>query len=223
MFEKAIQSLKAGWRFKDKFTLLTLAAYTSRTSSRWATKFLIDRAFFNDRIKLKLNIPNIENEYVEVLIRKEDFESDYQGICELILFNCYTMPLKFQPEIIVDGGGNTGLFTLLANRFYPECPILLFEPLESNLKIIGEHLALNKAKCISYKGIITDQDGEFPFYIREANTSSFDSSDPYTDVIYVKSFNLYDQLNTYSFNKALIKLDIEGAEVQVIPELLNKF
>ncbi|MBX3256529.1 MAG: FkbM family methyltransferase [Chitinophagaceae bacterium] len=221
MFEKAIRSSKSGWGIKNKLKLLALAAYTSRSGSRWLTGPFIEAQYIEGQMKLKLKIPSKSNDSIEVLVRREHFESDYQSLSELVLFNCYKMPVAFQPDIIIDGGGNTGLFTILANKFYPDIPILLFEPLVSNMRIIEEHLKINGGKCVPYNGIITNSEGELPFYVRHANTSSFDPKDPYTEVLFVKSFSLQERLKEYSFNKVLIKLDIEGAEVEVIPELLS--
>ena len=142
---------------------------------------------------------------------------------EIMLENCYRVPCDKKFDIIIDGGGNTGLFTVLCNKVYPSTNIIMFEPLETNIEISKIHFKLNNSASEIKQGIISLKEEDVIFYIRDANNSSFEDSQPYTDKRSVRSYNLINEMSRHTFSDALIKLDIEGAEMEVIPELLINF
>ena len=55
-----------------------------------------------------------------------------------------------------------------------------------------------------------------PFYCREANQSSFESAKPYTRVIEIPVVTLQDAIGSAAVQRILIKLDIEGMEVEAL-------
>jgi FkbM family methyltransferase len=223
MFIKGKLALKRGSSFSDKFRLLVLAAYTSRPRLRPMLKPIVKSFTERGTIKVDIALAEKSDKNINVYLRDKHFDSDYLSMSELALFNCYHLPIKMKPDIIVDGGGNTGLFTLLCNKYYPGVPVLTYEPVEENIAAINRHLDANNSRCNLFPGIITLKDGDLPFYLRNANNSSFDPHEPYHSQISIRSFNLVNELKSHSFNNALIKLDIEGSEVEVLPDLLAHF
>ena len=55
-----------------------------------------------------------------------------------------------------------------------------------------------------------------PFYCREAIDSSFDPDKPYTSVVEIPVYTLQDAIGSYPAKRILIKLDIEGMEMEVL-------
>jgi hypothetical protein len=55
-----------------------------------------------------------------------------------------------------------------------------------------------------------------PFYCRESINSSFDPAKPYDSVIDVPVYLLEDAIGAYPAMRILIKLDIEGMEVEAL-------
>jgi FkbM family methyltransferase len=218
VFKKAKTAFHKGYQFADKVKLLFLAAYTSRPGFRLIINPVIRLLAKGNLIKVSVNSGFGR---VVVLLRCPDIESDYLSMTEILLDNCYQFPFDRKFDIIVDGGGNTGLFTVLCNRDYSETNILLFEPLEKNIEISKIHFKLNNAVAEIKKGIISLNEGEVEFYVRNANNSSLDSGTPYNSTVNVTSYNLAKELSKHKFSEALIKLDIEGAEVDIIPDLLK--
>jgi hypothetical protein len=49
-------------------------------------------------------------------IRVADLQSDWQTVQEVAVEQVYRMPPEFVPDLIIDGGGNTGLFTSSRSR-----------------------------------------------------------------------------------------------------------
>ena len=220
MFIKAKTALAKGDTFSDKVKFFILAAYTSRPKFRFITG-----VFFKLLIKEGLIKLSVKSDYgkIYVVIRLKDFDSDYLSVTEILLENCYRFPYNKKFDIIIDGGGNTGLYTVLSNKAYPSTNIILFEPLDTNIEISRIHFKLNNSVCEIKQGIISLNEEDVNFYIRNANNSSFEDSEPYTSKVSVKSYNLVNEMSKITFSDALIKLDIEGAEVEVIPNLLKKF
>jgi hypothetical protein len=65
-----------------------------------------------------------------------DLRSDLQSALELGVDDCYCLGRLKEPEFVVDGGGNTGLFTLAACARWPKASIVVCEPVPANLKIL---------------------------------------------------------------------------------------
>jgi FkbM family methyltransferase len=218
MFIKAKTALEKGYTFSDKIKLFILAAYTSRPKFKVITGIFFKKLIKQGLIKLSLKS---DHGRIYVVLRLADFYSDYLSMTEVMLENCYKIPFNKKFDIVIDGGGNTGLFTVLCNKVYPSANIIMFEPLEKNVEISKSHFKLNNSACEIKQGIISLKVGDVSLYIRNANNSSLSDLDPYTDKFNVKSYNLVNELCKHKFSEALIKLDIEGAEVEVIPDLLN--
>src|ERR1039458_4234640 len=86
--------------------------------------------------------------FVKSFVRMSELESDYLSTRELGVDDVYELDLSFQPDLVIDGGGNIGLFTLRAAAGL-EGPgdasvrFVICEPVPENLEQIRKHLALN--------------------------------------------------------------------------------
>ena len=65
-------------------------------------------------------------------------------------------------------------------------------------------------------GCLGGERRSIPFYCREAIDSSFDPEKPYTSVIEIPVYTLQDAIGSCSAGRILIKLDIEGMEIEVL-------
>lgn len=153
---------------------------------------------------------------LRVAIQEDDEVSDLHSVLEVVVRDVYPLDPKFTPDVVIDGGGNIGLFTLKAAAFYPSASIVVCEPLPRNLSRIERHLALNKLSAEILPICLGGAPGSLPFYCREANSSSFDADKPYTHVLSVEVVTLRDILRDHPAARILIKLDIEGAECDVL-------
>lgn len=147
--------------------------------------------------------------------------SDIQGFVEVGIGNCYDLPKDFVPDLILDGGGNTGLFTLSALKRWPSARAIIFEPVPDNLARIQAHLEANHMQADLKPVCLGASEGIMKFYCREANQGSFSDDLPYTHVIDVQVISLRSYLPDDPAIKCLIKLDIEGAEMIVVPDIVH--
>ena len=154
--------------------------------------------------------------------RLSQLQSDIQGFVEVGIGDCYHVPEEFDPDLIIDGGGNVGLFTLSALKKWPRAKAIIFEPVPDNLERIKAHLAANDLQAEINPFCLGSSESTMTFYCREANQGNFSDDLPYTSTLDVKVASLRPYLPSDPATKCLIKLDIEGAELEVMPDILRR-
>jgi FkbM family methyltransferase len=151
-----------------------------------------------------------------VHIRMADYQSDWMSVFELAAKGIYPIDTGFAPDLIIDGGGNTGVFTLLASATFPTARVVVCEPVPRNLLQIDKHLRMNRVNANVMPVCIGGSRRSIPFYIREANQGSFDSGIPYSSQIDVDVVTLASLVRDRDAKRILVKLDIEGMEVEAL-------
>jgi FkbM family methyltransferase len=159
------------------------------------------------------------------LVRTSEMESDFYSIRELGVDDVYALDLGFHPDLVIDGGGNIGMFTLRAAASLQSAgdtsvKYIVCEPVPENLEQIRTHLAVNGFQAEIMPICLGGTPGIIPFYCREANQSSFESTKPYRSVTEVPVITLQDAIGPSTAERILIKLDIEGMEVEVLSAFL---
>ena len=156
-----------------------------------------------------------------IFLRTSQLRSDLYSALELAVGDCYRLGVLPEPEVIIDGGGNTGLFTLAAAARWPHAKIIICEPVPDNLSVLREHLRLNHLNAEILPICLGAAPGRASFYCRAANEGSFSRELPFTSEIEVRVRTLSDVYGGLAGTPTLIKLDIEGVEVDVLEEFLR--
>lgn len=161
--------------------------------------------------------------YCTSMLRTSDLGSDYFSTLELCVMNIYRLDRSFRPDLVVDGGGNIGLFTLQAARCYAggaaSPKFVICEPLPRNVEQIRKHLQMNAVEAEIMPYCIGGTRRSIPFYCRAANESSFDPSGGYDSILQIPVVLIEDALTSQA-ERILIKLDIEGMEVEALTAYL---
>ena len=81
-------------------------------------------------------------------VRVSDLYSDYFSSRELCIDDVYPLDYGFHPDLVIDGGGNIGMFTLRALAGLEAhgdgaTRVVVCEPVPQNIEQIRRHLALN--------------------------------------------------------------------------------
>jgi FkbM family methyltransferase len=158
------------------------------------------------------------------LLRMPDLVSDWASVKELGIDDIYRLDTGFKPDLVIDGGGNIGLFALeaaAAFRFDNRTPIVICEPLPRNIEQIRKHLSTNGIEAEIRPNCLGGTRRSIPFYCRAANQSSFDSSEPYELVMEIPVVLLEDVIGNNPAERILIKLDIEGMEIETLETFVS--
>lgn len=146
-----------------------------------------------------------------LIIRKNT--SDSEVFMSIFIFREFALPIKVQPELIVDAGAYTGLSALYFSSKYPKAKIISIEPEDSNFKVLEQHTTRLPQVTRIHAGLwyrngflkIVDRGtGKWGFGVAEVSeTEQFD----------IKAVDMQTLLEKSGFDKIdILKLDIEGAE-----------
>src|SRR5271154_3273816 len=154
--------------------------------------------------------------FYKSFLRTSDLQADYLSTRELCVSDSYHLDRNFKPDLVLDGGGNIGLFSLRATAAYPSVKVIICEPLPRNIEQIQRHLDVNDVQAEILPNCLGGTRRTIPFYCRGANESSFDAAEPYERIMEVPVVLLADAIGSYPAQRILIKLDIEGMEVEAL-------
>jgi FkbM family methyltransferase len=160
---------------------------------------------------------------------------------EVFRDNNYDLDLvPFIPDQIFDCGGHIGMFSLLALSRYPSVPLTIFEPNPHNVEWIRRQLQLNATKFEVVQGAVSVREGEAMFYDRltysghlvdDTVSRSLDMKLLETERAKrlgtvrarytVRVVDLPAMLRQRRPQRLLLKMDVEGEEIRIIPALFD--
>jgi FkbM family methyltransferase len=161
---------------------------------------------------------------IQCCLRIAELASDLQSFLEVAIRDCYRVPRDARFRTIIDGGANTGLFTLGAMARWPEAKAIMIEPLAENVELIRRNLEANGMAAVVVEAALAREAGLATFYLRAANTGSLIATREHSGQREVPAMTLSSVYQQFADRNAacLIKLDIEGAEVEVLDEFLGQ-
>jgi FkbM family methyltransferase len=123
--------------------------------------------------------------------------------------------------VIIDIGGNIGVFSLFALVTIPSSSIWTFEPEPQNFKCLERNIALNgmAGRCTPVNTAVCGTRGERSLYLTGANsgTNSMCIAGTSGSHIQVPCITLEDIFLTFGISLCtLLKIDCEGAEYEIL-------
>jgi FkbM family methyltransferase len=154
-------------------------------------------------------------------LRMAELDDDMQIIWEQCVRDVYEVDLNFAPDLVMDGGGNTGLFTMrmsaaASSSQNPQTKFVIVEPLPRNTQQIQKNFEINGIDAEIMPVCLGGSRRTIPFYCREAMRSSFDSNEAYTQVIDMPVVTIQDAIGSSPAERILVKIDIEGMEIEAL-------
>jgi len=164
---------------------------------------------------------NFNNYKYQIKLRSQADKSIIKEIFELREYKEVEAIIKSAQEPIIDAGAQAGFFVLYCRALNPEVKILAIEPDEDNLELLNQHLEINNLKNVEViPAALAGKSGLRDFFISSDshNHSLFKVLVPkITKNVKIKTCSLDDLLKEQGIEKvALLKLDIEGAEYEVL-------
>lgn len=185
--------------------------------------FSIARHRLFARFSKALSMPSVAG----YRISTDHFEN-FRGIVrEVFLLGDYHFKSSLSKPLIIDCGGNIGLTALYFKWLYPNARLTVFEPAPENIRLLKKNLERNGIKDVRVvEAAVSDKPGTIQFWVNKARPGGSTST---REVYETKSRNggkyaEYDVpavlLSDYIDKEVdLLKIDIEGAEGQVIQDL----
>jgi len=143
------------------------------------------------------------------------FWGSYQ---EIFVDEIYNYISNTKSPLIIDCGANIGLATIYFKLKYPDSRIIAFEPdpkifaaLQENIRSFGFENVTCKNEAVS------DQDDYLNFWM-EGGHSGMIVGNSHSDTTQVKALRLKSLLQSHE-HIDFLKIDIEGHEAQVIPDI----
>ncbi len=212
--------LRNGVGGRSKWLLGLICAHTSRPWLQWFTRPLIaslqePSGWIGATCRAKAS-----GQPVHCGFRLNELPSDKQTFIEMLGRDSYAVADGLSYDVVIDAGANGGLFSILANQLWPAAQVVLFEPSPTNQSFLDEHLRRNAARVEKRGTCLGNRQGFVPFYIRESNRCSVEQSDGHSAVVNVPMERLSDRAGPWRDQSVLLKLDVEGAELEVLEDFL---
>lgn len=125
--------------------------------------------------------------------------------------------LTFEPDAIVDCGAFEGYFSLLARAHFASAPIIAFEPNADNFDGLIANVRANQLTIDARCAAVSTTDGEAAF---EGHGCGGRLSAGGEAAVRVPVTDLRRVLKEMAPHRLLLKLDVEGEEATLLPELL---
>lgn len=135
---------------------------------------------------------------------------------EIAIDKCYEISNLNKDVTIVDCGANIGLSIISFSRKFPQHNIIAFEANPQIAELLKENLRINKVtNCTVHEKAVWVDDAGVRMSITPDDASSVSVHDENTVVIPSVDFRKFLQEHS---SPILLKMDIEGAEMRVIPQ-----
>jgi len=143
---------------------------------------------------------------------------------EIFLNKEYYFKTDKKSPTIIDCGSNIGMSILYFKMLYPRANIIAFEPGEETYACIEENIRLNRLESVEiHKVALSNIEGNIDFYYDEDDVGSLTMSSVYERMPKQKRTVSAVLLSSYIDSEIdFLKMDIEGAEFNVLQELHEK-
>lgn len=191
--------------------LLTLRAYYKTFGFRGLWFWLVSHVLGNITEKFILS-PGVSRS-----VRIRSGTSDVATYGKIFGDHEYAIELPFTPDVIVDAGANIGLASIYYLNRYPEATVFAIEPESANFAILQQNLN-GYPRAVALHAALWSQDGEIELIDPGIGAWGFRTRDVSGAVVNrVPSITIKTLIERFHLDRiGLLKLDIEGAEKQVL-------
>ena len=132
----------------------------------------------------------------------------------------YKFNASSKKPFIIDCGANIGLSVLYWKYLYPDSKIIAFEPDPAIFKILENNLTQFNYQGIEFRNLaVWSSESEMSFQVDNSVGGKIIQAENIPNVIKVKTFRLKNLLKQHI---DMLKIDIEGAEYEVLKDCQEK-
>jgi FkbM family methyltransferase len=143
---------------------------------------------------------------------------------EIFVDLSYYFSARRPDPLILDGGSNIGMSVLFFKALYPEARVLAFEPAEPAHRLLVDNVERNRVKGVEvHHAALGRENGPVSFFADAHDLSTFGTSTR-RERLPNPSKSTVQQRRLSDFVEEpvdLLKLDIEGAEDEVLDDLID--
>lgn len=181
------------------------------------------------RLQLKSKFFSKSNQIVKEHFLGYQFSAyDYQAVeflfSEVFMTNEYSFKTSAKEPVIIDCGANIGMSVLYFKKLYPNSKIIAFEANPHAFELLEKNIKDNNIKNVETHNIaLFDKQTEISFFIGDnigTLLGSIKKERGGNSELSVKAEKLSDFLKNID-SVDLIKMDVEGAEVNIISDLFD--
>ncbi|MBN8623652.1 MAG: FkbM family methyltransferase [Flavobacteriales bacterium] len=207
--------------------MLNLSSIRTKNDLKRLYKYPHLKTLYKGSILDLKNIVNLYNNIISDGDSCELFGSIFYGLEKVNYFTLdevFTSDFyKFESDdldpVIIDCGANVGFSVLYFKITHPGAKIYAFEPDSKNYGFLQKNIQSYRWEndVFPYKTLVSDSDG-FEFFEELGNAGSKIVEES-PNATYIKKIRLLSFLNELDKDIDFLKLDIEGSEFQVVPDL----
>lgn len=140
---------------------------------------------------------------------------------EIILGNEYYTEFSKKDPVILDCGANVGMATIYLKKLFPDSKITCVEANPYTFELLKKNISENNLKDVEAINVaLSDSDGSIDIFVGNNKSSlrvSIFEERSGGDTVPVKAMKLSELFLKHKPD--IVKIDIEGAEIQVVQEL----
>ena len=175
--------------------------------------------------RIKRSTGDVVIELGDKIIHGPDYHSISLLLKEKFVEGQYYFDNEKQEPVVIDCGANIGISALYFKSLYPHAIVHCFEPYSKAVDYLKRNIAANNLENVFvYQEAVSALDGEIKLNIpadaNMLNPTVLVAKDSTVFEI-VKSVKLSSFVNSIKENIDLIKLDVEGAEYDIVEDLNN--
>ncbi|GIX44449.1 MAG: FkbM family methyltransferase [Candidatus Hydrogenedentota bacterium] len=153
---------------------------------------------------------------VELILRSTDV-GDIASLFENVVESDVRSLFQSAPRFVVDAGAHIGVFSLIVSAYFPEARILAIEPNRANIEILERNFSANQVHGDIQPVALWNENTPVGFSGGQSNAGRI-QPDEREEQVQARTLSsiLGDSISEVDF----LKLDIEGAELAVLPDVL---
>lgn len=163
--------------------------------------------------------PLYKQRFLDGFISFNSVPEFFHGINEIFVDNIYKLETANKRPVILDCGGHIGLSAIYFKWQYPNALVTVFEPDRSNFELLKHNLASQGYGDVILRNEAVWKENTTLTFSSEASMSSKIVLGNETGNVDVKAVRLKDEITA---EIDLLKMDIEGAEYEVLKDIKDK-